>query len=186
MPTLDRDMRRATLLAALFLAASGDAQAQSPQAETSGPPPLVDARETEAPPTPGAWLTRCTSASRATPPACTLEQQLHLEATGQLFLTVAVHIDSPHSPPRLAIQTPLGLHLPPGLVLQVDDHTPATLAIATCDTNGCHASTPLEDPLLADLAAGQTLHLTLHATEVDTIDITIPLAGFPQGLAAIR
>jgi invasion protein IalB len=168
------------LLASLQLAA-GPALASE---ATLPHEPLEVLEAADAEPSP--WLPTCASDGRAGPLACSLQQRLIVQETGQPFLTLTFRVPRAGEQPVIAIQTPLGIYLPPGVALRVDDGEPMTLAIASCDVNGCHAGATLAEPLLAALEGGRTLHLVLHTDEVDTLDFEIPLAGFNRGFSAIR
>lgn len=180
MPTRLPAAPLALLLAALQLAAG-----PVPATEATAPPEPLEMLEA-ADAMPSTWVPACMSDGRTSPLACTLHQRLIVQETGQPFLTLAIRVADAGRQPVLAIQTPLGLFLPPGLALRVDAGEPTTLAIANCDADGCHASTGLAEPLLAALETGRVLHLVLHTSADETFDLEIPLAGFSRAYAAVR
>ncbi|MEZ5865973.1 MAG: invasion associated locus B family protein [Geminicoccaceae bacterium] len=170
------------MLAVLLASTVAMAQATDPAGDAIA---MLAAPE-RATPAPVAWLPQCTSQGRSTPLACRIEQRLIVEETGQAFLTLTVHAAGGDAPPVLAIQTPLGLFLPPGLILRVGDEAPISIPVTTCDANGCHATRTLDDALLATFQAGGTLDLVLHTAPDQTLAVPIPLAGFATAYAAIR
>ena len=91
-----------------------------------------------APPSPG-WAARCTSASRDAPLECVIEQTAVLTKTGQLIVLVNIRVPSDTHTPVALVQLPLGLNLPAGAKLQVDDGKIIDLQIQTCETE---AATP--------------------------------------------
>lgn len=135
---------------------------------------------------PSAWLARCASEGRPAPLACTLEQRLFVQETGRPFLTLAIQVAAPGAVPMLAIQTPLGVHLPTGLALRVDDGEAIALPLESCDANGCHTRQAVAEPLLDALLRGRMLHLGMRGAPDQTIDVEIPLDGFGPGFAAVR
>lgn len=86
---------------------------------------------------------RCVSAARAARADCVIEQRLSLEGTGQAFVTVSVRVPAEPRNPVLMVSAPLGLYLPAGLRLRVDDGEAHRLEIQGCDNNGCHVAAPL-------------------------------------------
>jgi invasion protein IalB len=132
------------------------------------------------------WEPHCTSAGRTAPATCTLEQRLVVQETGQPFVTLTVRVPAEPRRPFLAVQTPLGLHLPSGLSLKIDAGQALTVAIERCDQNGCYAGGPIADDFLAALKAGQTLNVTMRAPDGQDLSLAVPLAGFAPGYDAIR
>ena len=127
----------ATVLAVSFASFGlGHAQ-QAPKAKAGAArgtrPRLTQA---EAPPanSPAAgWIVRCTSASRDAPLECAMEQTAVLTKTGQLIVLINIRVPSDTRAPVAVIQLPLGLNLPAGAKLQVDDGKVTDLQIQTCE-----------------------------------------------------
>ena len=177
------------MLAILALLPSATVLGQGAQVPVAKPPAAQDAGAAAATPPavpPTGWEARCTSAGRTAPATCTLEQRLLVQETGQPFLTLTLRVPAEPRRPFLALQTPLGLHLPSGLALKVDGGKVLTVAIERCDQNGCYAGGPMADDLLAALKAGQTLDVTMRAADSQDLSLAVPLAGFAPGYDAIR
>lgn len=109
-----------------------------------------------------------------------------VQETGQPFLTLMVRMAAPPSQGVLEVQTPLGVYLPAGVILVVDQGARHELALQRCDGNGCFAGRPLSGDLLRQLTGGKMLHLQLHTTDSQTVDLDISLDGFKDGYTAIR
>jgi invasion protein IalB len=139
----------------------------APQAET---PPA-------APAAPG-WAARCSSAGRETPLECAMEQTAVLSKTGQLVILVNIRVPSDTHAPVALLQLPLGLNLPVGVKMQVDEGKTTDLQIQTCDNRGCYTSTPVAPDLLAALKSGKQLKLSFQNLNKETITIPMPLADF--------
>jgi invasion protein IalB len=101
-------------------------------------------------------------------------------------MTVKVELPAEPRNPTLLVQMPLGLHLPGGLTLKVDQGQPLVLEIQSCDPNGCYAGTAIDAALLSGLKAGNTLHATVQSLARETIDVPVPLAGFSAAYARIE
>jgi invasion protein IalB len=159
----------------------------SAQATPAAPPaaatPQADAPPAAAPP---GWAARCASTSRDAPLECAIEQSAVLSKTGQLIVLVNIRVPSDTHAPILALQLPLGLNLPVGAKLQVDDGKSADLQIQTCDNRGCYANIPLAADLLAAMKAGKQLKLSFQNLNKETMTIPMPLTDFPAAYDKIK
>lgn len=109
-----------------------------------------------------------------------------LQQGNRTLLTVRIEMPAEPRRPALLFQMPLGLHLPSGVTLEIDQGQPQQMAIESCDPNGCYAGMPLEDALLAGLKAGNTLQVTLYNLDRETIEVPVPLTGFSAAFARIE
>jgi invasion protein IalB len=177
--------------AALVSGAFGPGYAQQPaksrapaaaaQTAPATPPPMPQSDANGAspatPPQPG-WAARCSSASRDAPLECAVEETAILQKTGQLIILVNIRVQSDTRTPAILVQLPLGLNLPGGAKLQVDDGHATDLQIQTCEARGCYAGTPVAPDLLAALRAGKQLKISFQNLAKETITIPLPLADF--------
>jgi invasion protein IalB len=62
----------------------------------------------------------------------------------------------------------------------------AELPVQTCDASGCYVSGPLAPELLSQLLAGKTLKFSFQNLGRETIDVSMPLAGFATGYEGIK
>jgi|SRR4030088_2124762 invasion protein IalB len=161
-------------------ARAGAAQAapDTTQGDTSGPAPAT-------PPQPG-WAARCSSASRDAPLECAVEQTAILQKTGQLIILVNIRVPSDTRMPVAMVQLPLGLNLPGGAKLQVDDGRATDLQIQTCESRGCYAGTPVGPDLLAALKSGKQLKISFQNLSKETITIPLPLGDFAAAYDKIK
>jgi invasion protein IalB len=159
---------------------AGAAQAapDAPQGDASGAAPAT-------PPQPG-WAARCSSASRDAPLECAVEQTAILQKTGQLIILVNIRVPSDTRMPVAMVQLPLGLNLPGGAKLQVDDGRTTDLQIQTCESRGCYAGTPVGPDLLAALKSGKQLKISFQNLSKETITIPLPLGDFAAAYDKIK
>jgi len=148
----------------------------APQAET---PPANPA------PQPG-WAARCTSASREAPLECVIEQTAVLSKTGQLIVLVNIRVPSDTHTPVILIQLPLGLNLPAGAKLQVDEGKSIDLQIQTCEARGCYTSAPIAPEQLAAMKSGKQLKISFQNLGKEVITIPMPLADFAAAYDKIK
>jgi invasion protein IalB len=167
-------------------AAPPAAQAPPPAQATPAPvPPQPDAAPAAAAPPPG-WAARCTSASRGAPLECAIEQTAVLSKTGQLIVLVNIRVPSDTHTPVALVQLPLGLNLPAGAKLQVDDGKTIDLQIQTCENRGCYGSTPISPELLTALKSGKQLKVSFQNLAKESIGIPLPLADFGAAYEKIK
>jgi invasion protein IalB len=148
-----------------------------PPAAQTPPSPAAPQAEANAPAPPG-WAARCTSASRDAPLECAMEQTAVLSKTGQLIVLINIRVPSDTHTPVVLVQLPLGLNLPAGAKLQVDDGKAVDLQIQTCENRGCYASTAIAPELVTALKSGKQLKLSFQNLAKETITIPMPLADF--------
>jgi invasion protein IalB len=137
-------------------------------------------------PHPPGWSARCTSASRDAPLECAIEQTALLSKTGQLIVLVNIRVPSDTHAPMVLVQLPLGLNLPVGAKLEVDDGKAIDMPIQTCEARGCYASTPIAPELLAELKSGKQLKVSFQNMAKETITIPMPLADFAAAYDKIK
>ena len=182
----------AILVALAALGSSGHAQAPKSKsaqhaAQNDGPPPAPPAETPPAgaAPQPG-WIARCTSASRDAPLECAIEQTAVLTKTGQLIVLVNIRVPSDTHAPLMLVQLPLGLNLPVGAKLQIDDGKVIDLQIQTCEARGSYASTPIAPDLLAAMKSGKQMKVSFQNMAKETIAIPMPLADFAPAYDKIK
>ena len=181
-------LRSASVLLLLALAWSGSSQAEPAKSKIA--PPASSTAQAETPPanapSPPGWAARCSSASRGAPLECAMEQTAVLTKTGQLVVLVSIRVTSDSHAPVALVQLPLGLNLPAGARLQVDDGNAVDLQIQTSENRGCFASTPVAPELLAALKSGKQLKVSFQTLAKETISIPMPLADFAAAYDKIK
>jgi invasion protein IalB len=178
----------ASVAFAVAVTLSGFSQAQpSPKAKSPQPTaaPQAEAAPANGPAPPG-WTARCTSASRDAPLECAIEQTAVLTKTGQVIVLLDIRVASDTRTPVAVVQLPLGLNLPAGARLQVDDGKTSDLQIQTCEQRGCYANTPISADLLAAMKSGKQLKVSFQNLAKETITIPMPLADFAAAYDKIK
>lgn len=85
----------------------------------------------------------------------------------------------------LRVFAPLGVLLPPGIGLKIDDVDVGHAPFLRCHTFACYAQVTLEDKLIEQLKTGKTAIFIIFQTEEAGIGIPVSLGGFEQALAAL-
>ena len=170
--------------------AKSKAPAKSAQAAPNNPTPPAaapadNASAANAPPPPG-WIARCASASRDAPLECAIEQNAILPRTGQLVIAVNIRVPADTHTPSALIQLPLGLNIPYGAKLQVDDGKATDLQIQTCEARGCYAGTAIAPDLLSAMKSGKQLKVSFQNLNKETLTVPLPLADFAAAYEKIK
>ena len=155
----------------------------TPVAQATSAPAAAEGANASAPP---GWVARCSSASRGAPLECAIEQSAVLTKTGQLIVLVNVRVPAETRAPVALVQLPLGLNLPAGAKLQVDDGKTSELQIQTCEARGCYANLQISPDVLAALKSGKQLKVSFQNMAKETISIPMPLADFGAAYEKIK
>ena len=180
---------RFAIAAAAISGLCGHSHAQAPKAKNNAaqatPAPTAASEGANASAPPG-WVARCNSASRGAPLECAIEQSAVLTKTGQLIVLINIRVASDTRTPIAVVQLPLGLNLPAGARLQVDDGKTSDLQIQTCEQRGCYANTPIAADMLAAMKSGKQLKVSFQNLGKEVISIPMPLADFAAAYEKIK
>ena len=97
-----------------------------------------------------------------------------------------IRVASDTRTPNAVIQLPLGLNLPAGAKLQVDEGKVSDLQIQTCEQRGCYANSPISPELLAAMKSGKQLKVSFQNLTKKIITIPMPLADFTAAYDKIK
>jgi invasion protein IalB len=154
---------------------------QTPAASESQPPSA-----NHAPPSAGGWVAKCVSESRQSPIECSMEQTVVLTNTGQLVASVLVRVPTDTHQPVMMIQVPVGLFLPAGLNLQIDEGKPQPVPLQTCDVKGCYAGMQISPELIASLKTGKRLTMTFQNLAKNNVVVPMALDNFADTFQKIQ
>ena len=132
-----------------------------------------------------AWQVRCDTPAGAQGEQCVLMQFVTAEDRENVGLTVIVLKTADQQARIMRILAPLGVLLPSGLGLKIDDADIGRAGFVRCLPNGCVAEVILEDKLLGQLEKGKTATFIIFQTPEEGIGIPISLAGFGAGFAEL-
>jgi len=183
-------MRTARALAvALTLLASMSLSVRAQQAPSGAPP--RQGGEAAQPTGSGAaaeatWATQCTAKTRLAALECSVQQSIVKADTRQLIATFGIRIPPETRAPVMMIQLPLGLYVPAGVALHVDQGQAVALPIQTCDATGCYAGIPVAAEFLGQLRSGKTLRITFENLAQSKVELPLPLAGFASAYDAVK
>lgn len=150
------------------------------------PAPAVHAQDGTVRAQHGDWQVVC----KPPPPgakneACALVQSVTAEDRNNVGLTVYFQKFA-NGTKVLRVFAPLGVLLPPGLGLKIDDKDVGNAPFLRCQNFACYAQVVVEDKLVEQLKTGKTAVFIIFQTEEAGIGIPISLAGFDKALAALK
>ena len=134
----------------------------------------------------GDWQIVC----KAPPPGakneiCAIVQSVTAEDRNNVGLTVYFQRFS-DGRRVLRVFAPLGVLLPPGLGLKIDNKDVGHAPFVRCNAFACYAQVVVEDPLVEQLKNGKSAVFIIFQSEEAGIGIPISLAGFGQALNVLR
>ena len=132
-----------------------------------------------------AWQVRCDTPAGAQGEQCVLMQFVTAEDRENVGLTVIILKTADQQARIMRILAPLGVLLPSGLGLKIDEADIGRAGFVRCLPNGCVAEVILEDQLLDQLEEGATATFIIFQTPEEGIGIPISLAGFSSGFSAL-
>ncbi|MBS0238351.1 MAG: invasion associated locus B family protein [Proteobacteria bacterium] len=118
-------------------------------------------------------------------PVCALVQSVTAEDKNNIGLTVYFQKFS-NGTRVLRVFAPLGVLLPPGLGLKIDDKDVGHAPFLRCHSFACYAQVVVEDPLIEQLKTGKTAIFIIFQTEEAGIGIPISLKGFGEALGELK
>ncbi len=117
--------------------------------------------------------------------SCALVQSVTAEDRNNVGLTVYFQKFS-NGTRVLRVFAPLGVLLPPGLGLKIDNKDVGNAPFLRCHNFACYAQVVAEDKLIEQLKTGKTAVFIIFQSEEAGIGIPISLAGFDKALAALN
>ncbi len=131
------------------------------------------------------WTLRCRPASETQPRACRMHQQAVAQDGGKPVLQFMVGRFGPEKILGAVIFVPIGVRLPPGLGIQVDERPLHAYPFEICDPRTCQARAVLDGDLLNDLKAGLTGHVKFQNAAGQVLVVPVSLKGFSAALRAL-
>lgn len=133
----------------------------------------------------GDWQLRCDTPPGAQGEQCALLQSVTADDRENVGLTVIALKTADGQSRIMRVLAPLGVLLPSGLGLRIDDADVGRAGFVRCLPNGCVAEVIMEDPLLEQLRNGQNATFIIFQTPEAGIGIPVSLNGFGEGFDAL-
>ena len=133
----------------------------------------------------GDWQMRCETPAGASAEQCALVQNVAAEDRPNITLLVIVLKTADAKSRLLRVVAPLGVLLPAGLGLKVDQTDVGRAGFVRCLTTGCVAEVVMEDNLLNQLKGGKQATFIVFQTPEEGVGIPVSLEGFGPGFDAL-
>jgi invasion protein IalB len=129
----------------------------------------------------GDWQIRCDTPPGAQSEQCALIQSVVAEDRSNAGLTVIVLKTADQKSRLMRVVAPLGVLLPSGLGLKLDNVDVGRAGFVRCLPNGCVAEVVLEDKLLNQLKSAKTATFIIFETPEEGIGFPLSLNGLAEG-----
>jgi invasion protein IalB len=129
----------------------------------------------------GDWQIRCDTPPGAQSEQCALMQSVTAEDRPNVGLTVIVLKTADQKSRLMRVVAPLGVLLPSGLGLKIDNNDVGRAGFVRCLPNGCVAEVVMEDKLIEQMRTGQTSTFIIFQTPEEGIGFPMSLKGFGEG-----
>jgi invasion protein IalB len=169
------------LVLVLGLGCQAGAQTAAPDSGTpeTGPGSIV--KETH-----GAWQVSCRTPPGAKEEKCALVQSVTAEDRPNVGLTVVFYKAVGEDKKLLRVVVPLGVLLPTGLGLKIDNQDVGNAPFLKCGKRGCIAEVVLQDEVIQKMKNGTNAMFIIFDTPDAGIGIPISLQGFGAALSGLK
>ena len=99
-------------------------------------------------------------------------------ATGQIAVRLDIVDREGDGAARLQVFAPVGMYLPPGVKLTVDQGAPHLAPYSWCLTNACIAANVADPKMVQEMDSGQTLRLEFVDSNLLSLTTSLPLDQF--------
>jgi invasion protein IalB len=129
----------------------------------------------------GDWQIRCDTPPGAQSEQCALIQSVVAEDRSNAGLTVIVLKTADQKSKLMRVVAPLGVLLPSGLGLKLDNVDVGRAGFVRCLPNGCVAEVVMDDKLLGQLKSAKTATFIIFETPEEGIGFPLSLNGLGEG-----
>lgn len=133
----------------------------------------------------GDWDLRCDTPPGAQSQQCVIMQFVTAQDRENVGLSVVVMKTADKQARILRVLAPLGVLLPRGLGLRIDNTDMGTTGFIRCLPNGCVSEVLMDDTLIQQLRNGKQAMFVIFQTPEEGIGVPISLAGFGEGFDAL-
>lgn len=148
-------------------------------------PARAQAADEDTPQKFGDWTLTCRPTPPGAPRFCALRQDIIWRQTGKRVISIALVRPSPRQPFVVSITAPLGILLPAGLTLIVDNEELVRFPLRICNINGCQGTFPLSVGVRDKFAASAIGEVMFRQPNGRPLRVQFSLKGFKDAYAAL-
>lgn len=134
----------------------------------------------------GDWQVRCETPPGAEKEMCALIQSIVADDRPNIGLVVIVLRTADGKNRLLRVIAPLGVLLPSGLGLKIDNVDIGHAGFVRCQPSGCIAEVVMEDKLIDQFKTGKTAVFIISQTPEEGVGIPLQLAGFKEAFDELK
>ena len=134
----------------------------------------------------GDWQVRCETPPGAEKEMCALIQSIVADDRPNIGLVVIVLKTADGKNRLLRVIAPLGVLLPSGLGLKIDNVDIGHAGFVRCQPSGCIAEVVMEDKLIDQFKTGKTAVFIISQTPEEGVGIPLQLAGFKDAFDELK
>lgn len=133
------------------------------------------------------WGVRCGKPEGSDVRICEMFQQVTRDNGNKGIMRVSIGYLPGSEKPIAVFRLPLGIHIPPGVQLRIDEDGPgARFPVQVCFSGGCRADLPLEQNLIDAMKAGARATVTVQTPGGKAVGLPMSLQGFTAALERIQ
>jgi len=134
----------------------------------------------------GDWQIRCDTPPGSRAEQCAVVQNVAAEDRPNVALSIIALRTADGRARLLRVLAPLGVLLPSGLGLKIDDADIGRAGFVRCLPSGCVAEVVMDDALLNQLSVGKTATFIIFQTPEEGIGVPVSLTGFKEGFDKLQ
>ena len=131
------------------------------------------------------WRMICERPQKAKQDQCYAVQNLVIKKTNQRLLNIAIGRLSSNDKIAAIVTFPLGISLPPGVAIKIDENKPIRFAIERCHAGGCVGAMAIDDKTLKSLKSGKQAKVSFRDPTRREIVVPVSLNGFTAAFKAL-
>jgi len=134
------------------------------------------------------WRAKCVKSNKGKvqQTSCHVFQDLLQKESGKRVLHIAIGRVPGKQSLAVIITLPLGISLPPGLTIRIDEKDDKQIPLQACFTNGCQTAFELEPKWQKKLTAGNNAEVIFHNIHNQAISIPVSLKGITAAIKALQ
>ncbi len=132
------------------------------------------------------WRVQCETAPGSDTEICHIFQNLTTKEDGKQILNAMIGYLPAKDEAVMILTLPLGIALPPGIQLQIDDGKAARAPIETCTPQGCRVGVPLTKEFITTMKKGNQMKVTFANLQRKGLTVPVSLSGFSAGLKELK
>ena len=132
------------------------------------------------------WTIRCETVSSHQHDSCIMYQEILLKKDGLPVLQFSIGLAEVGQDPIVVVTLPLGIYLPTGVSLMIDEQEKVNFPIERCDPDGCHMLVTLTDDRVDTLKNARELRVFFNDSENSPIVISHSLFGFKEAFHKVN